>query len=212
MSDEDKKREIKAVLFDLDGVIIDSFDSWYEAFCDTLDRFQMERISREKFRREYWGPDLRENLKKIRIDEPEKAANYCLERQIKNVSRITLFPKVKHVLKYIKKRYKTGLVTNTPKKNALSILDYFGLRNYFDVVVTSNDVVRGKPNPEIIIKACRSIDVDPRETALIGDTWSDISAGKKAGCFVIRVRQDEGEHEDNEVLEVDDIDDIRHFL
>ena len=174
---------VRAVLFDLDGVLVDSKDAWYEAFNDTIKRFGLRGISKEEFEEKYWGPDLRHNIDELGLSEA--AVEYCLKRQLELIDRMRLFPDVRGVLETTHQKYKTGLVTNTPKRNTLKIIEHFRLGKYLDVVVTGDDVSRGKPDPEIILKACAALDVDPAETVLIGDTESDVEAARRAGCFVI---------------------------
>jgi len=178
---------IEAVLFDLDGVIINSFESWYQAFNAMLRRYGREEISREEFKVKCWGPDLKHNLDAWNLDE--EAGHYCIDKQLELVGLIELFPDVKEVLNRIRHeyKYKVGLVTNTPKKNVARILEHFQLARLFDVVITGDDVHEGKPNAEMVIEACRRLKVKPENTILVGDTESDFQAGKSAGCTVIGV-------------------------
>ena len=181
---------IEAVLFDLDGVIINSFESWYQAFNAMLRRYGREEISREEFKVKCWGPDLKHNLDAWNLDE--EAGHYCIDKQLELVELIELFPDVKEVLSRIKHeyKYKVGLVTNTPKKNVTRILEHFQLARLFDVVITGDDVHEGKPNAEMVIEACRRLKVKPENAILVGDTESDFQAGKSAGCTVIGIGAD----------------------
>lgn len=176
---------IEAVLFDLDGVIINSFESWYRAFNAMLKRYRREEISREDFKAKCWGPDLRHNLDAWNLGE--EAGLYCIGKQLELVELIELFPDAKEVLSRIKHKFKVGLVTNTPKKNVARILEHFQLADLFDVVITGDDVHEGKPNAEMVIEACRRLKVKPENAILVGDTESDFQAGKSAGCTVIGI-------------------------
>ena len=176
---------IEAVLFDLDGVIINSFESWYRAFNAMLKRYKREEISREDFKAKCWGPDLRHNLDAWNLGE--EAGLYCIGKQLELVELIELFPNAKEVLSRIKHKFKVGLVTNTPKKNVSKILEHFQLADLFDVVITGDDVHEGKPNAEMVIEACRRLNVKPENAILVGDTESDFQAGKSAGCTVIGI-------------------------
>ena len=176
---------IEAVLFDLDGVIINSFESWYRAFNAMLKRYKREEISREDFKAKCWGPDLRHNLDAWNLGE--EAGLYCIGKQLELVELIELFPEAKEVLSRIKHKFKVGLVTNTPKKNVSKILEHFQLADLFDVVITGDDVHEGKPNAEMVIEACRRLNVKPENAILVGDTESDFQAGKSAGCTVIGI-------------------------
>ncbi len=182
-----KEKKIEAVLFDLDGVLINSFESWYQAFNAMLRSYKKEEMSREEFNAKCWGPDLKHNLNALNLDE--EAGKYCVNEQLNLIGVIELFPGAKEVLSSIREDYKlkVGLVTNTPKKNVYKILEHFRLFNHFDVIVTGDDVKRGKPDAEMVIEACEKLKVKPENVILVGDTESDFMAGKSAGCSVMGV-------------------------
>ncbi|HUV02538.1 MAG TPA: HAD family hydrolase [Desulfobacteria bacterium] len=180
-------RKIEALLFDLDGVLIDSFESWYQAFAKMLKAYGKDEMSRETFRETYWGPGLGHNLATLQLDE--NAADYCVREQIKLIELIALFPGAKEVLRRTKQDYKlkVGLVTNTPRANVTEVFERFRLTNHFDAILTGDDVKRGKPDAEIVLKACEQLNVQPEHAVLVGDTRTDYQAGKAAGCFVVGV-------------------------
>jgi pyrophosphatase PpaX len=178
---------IEAILFDLDGVLIDSFESWYQAFTKMLRAFGKKQISRETFRARCWGPDLRHNLAALQLGED--AAWYVVHEQLKLVGLIELIPGAEEIVRRAREEYrlKIGLVTNTPRANVDEILDHFKLVNHFDAVLTGDDVRKGKPEPELITKACERLAVTPERAVLVGDTRTDFQAGRAAGCLVIGV-------------------------
>jgi len=180
-----KERKIKAILFDLDGVIINSFECWYRAFNAMLRAYGKEKMSIGEFRVKCWGPDLKHNLNALNLGE--EAVKYCITEQLNLIELIEMFPGAKEVLSRVREEYKlkVGLVTNTPKKNVHGILEHFHLFNYFDVIVTGDDVKKGKPDAEMVIEACERLKTKPENVMLVGDTESDFMAGKSAGCPVI---------------------------
>lgn len=177
--------KIAAILFDLDGVLINSLESWYQAFNRMLRAYGKKELSRDVFKANCWGPDLRHNLDVLQLGED--AAEYCVQEQRKLIALIELFPGAGEVLRRTKKKYKlkVGLVTNTPRESVNKILEHFYLSNHFDVILTGDEVKRGKPDPEIVIKACERLNVKPEHVILVGDTKADYQAGKAVGCFVI---------------------------
>jgi HAD superfamily hydrolase (TIGR01549 family) len=84
-------------------------------------------------------------------------------------------------------QYPKALITNTPANCTHQILRNFGIDPYFNTVITSDDVTNAKPAPEPILKACKHLQIQPKNALLIGDTKSDIHAGKTAGCTVIGI-------------------------
>jgi HAD superfamily hydrolase (TIGR01509 family) len=180
-------RKIEAILFDLDGVLIDSFESWYQAFANMLKAYGKPEMSRETFRAKCWGPDLRHNLAALQLNED--AAWYCINEQQKLIGLIELLPDAEAVLRRTREDYKlkVGLVTNTPRANVDTIFEHFKLSNHFDAILTGDDVKRGKPDAEIVITACERLNVQPEHAVLVGDTKTDYQAGKAEGCFVVGV-------------------------
>ena len=172
----------EAILFDLDGVLIDSVDAWLASLNIALDQFNHKMITRDNFIENYWGHDLHDTLNLIGVDQ--RAVAVCNSLYEKNLNVVKLYPNVKSTLEKLN-GYKKCVITNTPKDNTNIILQKFELNQYFDAVVTSDDVILAKPDPEIVFKACKILDVDPVNAIMIGDTKSDIEAGKTAGCIVI---------------------------
>ena len=181
------EKRLKAILFDLDGVLINSFESWYQAFSAMLRAYGKGEASREMFKEHCWGPDLEHTLTTFNLSK--EAGLFCITEQMKLVELIELYPGVEEVLSCVKTDYKlkTGLVTNTPRKNVHRTLEYFHLLNRFDVIVAGDDVTRGKPDAEMVFDACKQLNVNPENVLLVGDTDVDFQAGKSAGCTVIGI-------------------------
>jgi HAD superfamily hydrolase (TIGR01549 family) len=171
-----------AILFDLDGVLVDSVDAWLTSLNIALTQFNHKMITRDDFIDNYWGHDLHNTLNLIGVDQ--RAVVICNSLYKKNLNKVNLYPNVKLTLQKLNS-YKKGLITNTPKDQTNIILKKFDLNKYFDVVITSDDVSYAKPDPEIVLKACKILHVEPKRVIIIGDTKSDIEAGKAAGCKII---------------------------
>ena len=182
-----RKAKLKAILFDLDGVILDSFEAGYSVFNHARKDLNLSAISKEEFRNNVWGGSVHADAK-----------NYFKNKDIKEIEKIyktliseythktKLLPNAENVLKSIKnKNIKIGLVTNTFRKPALEALKFHKIENYFDAVVTADDVEKPKPYPDSILKACEKLNVVPNEAIYVGDTKHDFKAGKSAGCLVV---------------------------
>ncbi len=179
-------KEFKAILFDLDGVLIDSSDAWWSAVNATLEKFGKPKVNKEQFIKTYWGPHLRESFQKINLGQD--AINDCNQQYYHFVDKIKLFPATKKILSTLKPNFKLALVTNTPRDITLFTLKKFSLLNFFDTILGGDDVEKGKPNPEMMRKACQLLRVKPQKAILVGDTEADITSGKKAGCYVIGLK------------------------
>lgn len=181
-----RNMEVKAILFDMDGVLADSIDAWYFVINDTLEHFGFDKISRAKFERRF-GASIESDVKTLYVGKSIREVERVYNLKFRNRKKyVKLFPQSKSVLKALKnKKLKIGLLTNSTNKITFSILNHFKLRKYFDVILTMNDVKRRKPAPDMVLKACRILRVTPKNTILIGDTSNDMIAGKRAGCVTV---------------------------
>jgi HAD superfamily hydrolase (TIGR01509 family) len=171
-----------ALLFDMDGVLVDSFDSWWVALNLALKASHHKEITREEFLEKYWGHDLDDNVKAMGLER--EVGNLCVKIYSNQVDMVRIYPGTTSILQKLD-GYKKGIITNTPRNCTDKILNKFNMRRYFDAVITSDDVTKGKPNPEVIFMASDVLDVNPKKIVLVGDTESDVKAGKAAGCIVI---------------------------
>ena len=176
--------EPTTLLFDLDGVIVNSADVWLLSLNTALEYFDHKPINLDLFNEKFWGNDVNNTLEVLGL--PKKALDIVNKTYLKNIDRVEIFSDVELTLKYLK-YFKKGIITNTPKIIALYLLEKFNILKYFNIIVTSDDVKYGKPNPEIIIKACKLLGVQPKEVVIIGDTINDIEAGKNLECEVIGI-------------------------
>ena len=103
-----------------------------------------------------------------------------------NIDYIKIFPDTKKTLQQLAS-YKKAIITNTPTDCTKQILRKLHIKRYFQEIVTSDDVKKAKPDPEIVIKACERLNVKPETAILVGDTQNDVKAGRIAGCTVIGI-------------------------
>jgi HAD superfamily hydrolase (TIGR01509 family) len=171
----------------MDGVLIDSLDSWWISLNSSLRTFGYKEISKEEFIERYWGYDLSYNLKKMGLNLG--VVTFCNNVYSEQIGEIRIYPDTKYTLQKLN-RYKKGIITNTPKDCAYQIVKKFDIEQYFDAIVTSDEVSKGKPDPSIIFKACKILDVDPKTVVLVGDTKNDVKAGKAANCKVFGINID----------------------
>jgi len=179
------KHKVKAVLFDLDGVLVDSKNAWFHVFNDTLKHFGVKPVSKKWFSK-IFGNTIEKNIKifiKITTKEANKLA---IKYFAKNRKYVRVFPNSVNVLKKLSNNnVKMALITNTPKRILVPTLRHYKLKKYFKAIVTVDDVKRGKPAPDMALKACRMLKVRPKNTILVGDTKNDMIAGKRAECITV---------------------------
>lgn len=183
---------IKAVIFDLDGTVVDSMWMWEAIDIEYLARFGIplppdlqKNISGMSFRETavYFKETFHipDSLDKIKSDWNEMAMDkYCNE--------VTLKPGVLDFLKRLKEQgIKTGIATSNSKELAFAVLEALGLQPYFDEVHMSCEVAKGKPAPDIYLWVAECLEVAPEKCLVFEDISEGIRAGKAAGMKVCGV-------------------------
>jgi phosphoglycolate phosphatase/pyrophosphatase PpaX len=180
------RKNIKAVLFDLDGVLIDSYHAWYRQFNDALKHFGHKPIPERVFRH-HWGQSTEEDVRIFMSERtPDQVRRYFSRHFDDYVHYVRVNPLAHDTLKKLcAMRLKLGCVTNSHRSIVKKILKNAHLEKFFAVVVTADDVKNPKPSPDMIVHACQRLRVEPGETLFLGDTTTDVQAGKRAGCVVI---------------------------
>lgn len=178
----------KAIIFDLDGVIVDTmpyhFLAWYEALRPEGVRVScFDVYSREG---ERWQKTLKELLLEAGIRPTEKKLRIIFERRKKIFKRNFkrhIFKGAEEFLSCLKaKEYLLGLVTGTPLVEVKKILSRKTLC-LFDCVVSGDSVKMGKPHPEPFLLAAQRLNVPPGRCFVIENAPHGIESAKKAGMF-----------------------------
>ncbi len=184
------RNNIKAILFDLDGVLVDSYMAWFALFNQALKHFNFSEITEAVFQR-HWGQSTEED---VRIFMPgrtlDEVRSYFLEHFIDFVNQVKVNPDAMMVLEAIAdKRVKLGCITNSHREIVDAVLRNSKLNRFFEVVLTADDLPP-KPAPDMLMKACAQLGILPEEAVYIGDTITDIKAAAAAGCRFIGYRLD----------------------
>ena len=182
----------KAVIFDMDGVIVDSmpyhFIAWYEAlrpFGVRVNCFDIYSKEGEK-----WDKSMKEFLSRARINPTKKMMRTIfLERKkiFDKYFRRYIFKGAEEILGCLKaKSYRLALVTGTNSREINKILPC-KIRKLFECVVSGDSVKRGKPFPDPYIKASKILGLKPAECVVIENAPYGILSAKNAGMFCIAV-------------------------
>ena len=181
--------DIKAVIFDLDGVIVTTDDCHYTAWKKMADDegIYFDRKINERLR----GVSRMQSLE-IVLEKSDKA--YTEQEKLalaakKNAYYVDLIQKLTphDVLGGVMKNLKTlkehgiKIAIGSSSKNTPIILNRIGLTDYFDVVSDGNNIKNSKPDPEVFIKAAEMLNIAPENCMIVEDADAGIEAGKLAG-------------------------------
>lgn len=195
---------MRAVLFDLDGVLVDSLEAWFNVFNKTRENYKFPKVTKEKFIEEIWGCSFetaaRDYLGDMNVEELKK---YYFSHFDEFMNDTKIMPGVKGMLDEIrKKELKMAVVTNTNRNIVMKMLEVNGLTKYFDVIVAGDDVEEGKPEPYSILQACKQLIIKPSEGLFVGDTDNDKLAAKAASMTFVgfKIKGDYKINEPDELL------------
>ncbi|MFC4320537.1 beta-phosphoglucomutase [Litchfieldia salsa] len=189
--------EIKAFIFDLDGVITDSAEYHFLAWKALSDELNIP-FTRE-FNEELKGISRMDSLEKILVNgqmsgaysEKEKVqlatrknAHYCT--LIEQITPQDILPGIKELLIDLKEHgYKIGVASVS--KNAFTVLSALQLNDMFDHIVDAKKIVNSKPDPEIFLRAAEYLSVSPEDCIGIEDAAAGIESIKSAGMYAVGV-------------------------
>jgi HAD superfamily hydrolase (TIGR01509 family) len=178
----------KAIIFDLDGTLIDSIPAHLHAYQElAISEFGIQ-LDQEKIL-EHFGKKSRDIITAL-FPLSEKNIDILVEKKQRlyrqSFNRVKLLPGTKKVLRTAKERsIKCALGTSSSKKNVEITLKEFGLE--FDIIIAGEDIERGKPHPATFLKIAQRLDISSDDCFVIGDAIYDIIAAKKAGMLAIGV-------------------------
>lgn len=184
---------IKAVIFDLDGLLIDSEIIAYKIYQDLLTPYGIEFTIKD-YAENFSGKMMVKNVN-YAIQKYDLSWNVqevlgkilAMEKELL-AKGVDLKSGAKELLAYLKENhYKIAMASSSIKERALDILEQHDIAQYFDEFVFGYEVEKGKPNPDIFIKACEKIGEKPEECLVLEDSEAGIQAAHSANIPVICV-------------------------
>ena len=178
---------MRALLFDLDGVLVQTYAVWHALINACAHERGYPAISDEAMQAS-WGQgveaDARTFFPGISVAELAELYN---ARFFDHVGELEVMPGAARVVERIRAAgLLTAVVTNTPAPLATALLSHAAVEP--DVLVGGTDVPRPKPAPDIVLRACELLGVAPAETAVVGDSDFDRRAARAAGSRFIGFR------------------------
>ena len=186
----------KAVLFDLDGVLVDACDWHYEALNRALYEVVRYKIPREEHISTYNGLPT---LVKLKMLSEKGIINDCDFKEVSNLKQeLTLgvindlcqldYPKISLMSRLRDEGYRLGCVTNSIEKTAKLMLKKSGVLPFMNCVISNEHVSNPKPHPEGYIAAMVFLNSLPSDTIIVEDSEKGLQAAMQTGSRVIRVK------------------------
>ena len=185
---------IKAVLFDMDGVLIDARDWHYEALNKSLGLVGLTS-SRDDHPHAFDGLPTREKLRMLSEQYFLPARLHSFINQVKQrytleITNAKCRPMFQHeyaLSRLSREGLKIAVCSNSVRATIELMMNLSGLMKYVDLILSNEDVARSKPDPEIYLAAMDKLGMKPGECIVIEDNPKGIAAGKASGAFVLPV-------------------------
>ncbi len=180
---------IKAIIFDLDGLLIDSEPVYAEAYSHAFAVFGLT-LTKEEFY-DYWtskGGSVEKYVKEKGIDiNPDNIRQE--KRKWYENNHMKLLKPMKGAKECIKRMdgFPKAICSVSRRDEVMNALNIIGIKNVFDVIVTNEDVEKRKPDPEGFLNAAKRLGFRPEECVVVEDAEKGVIAGKTAGMKVIAV-------------------------
>lgn len=181
-----------AVVFDCDGTLVDSMPAHFDAWCEALALHGAGGIFKEDVFFAMGGRptiDIVVELNdeyNLRLD-PEAVALAKREFYLKRLNMVTLIEEVAEFADGLRGKIPMAIATGGTRMVIEKTLKRVGISDWFDEVVTAEDVVRGKPSPEIFLKAAQLLGVEPSRCLALEDAPSGILSAQRAGMQVMAI-------------------------
>ncbi|MCX8080595.1 MAG: HAD-IA family hydrolase [Bacteroidia bacterium] len=189
----------KAVIFDMDGILIDSEPLWREAMMRIFEQYGFG-ITEEQCR----------STKGMKIEEVislwNRQKSLCWEDELKIKMEIhKLLLKLLHqkgkaipgamdaILAAKTRRFKIGLATSSDRTLMEAVVKKLGVTQFFDAMVCADGALKAKPHPDVYLECAKRMGVSPRQCVAVEDSYFGLKSARSAGMFVIGVPESECE-------------------
>ena len=181
-------KTLQAILFDVDGTLLDTREFMYQAFEHTCQEYNVPGVTRDRLAA-LVGSSLESIYESLAPSHDYRVlCDTHRSFQETHLHLSVLFPNVETTLAALQKRgVRLAAVTTRSKRTSVRTLENAGIARFFDVVVSGEDVTNLKPDPEPLLYALNKLRTAPSQAAMVGDTAADVLAGKSAGTRTVAV-------------------------
>lgn len=186
------KSGFDAVIFDLDGTLVDSMPAHFEAWCEALALYGAGGVFKEDVFMAMGGRPTRDIVVELNDEydlrlDPETVAFAKREAFLKRLKTITLIDEVVDFASSMRGKVPLAIASGGTRMVVEKILKEVGISDWFDEVVTVDDVALGKPEPDVFLHAARLVGVVPAMCLAMDDAPAGILAAERAGMQVLAI-------------------------
>jgi 2-phosphoglycolate phosphatase len=189
---------VRGVIFDLDGTLIDSYQAIYLSFYYTYSEMGLPPLSFKQVEKAV-GRGLSHTFRELLGEERVPLALSLFRKRYEEVFRTHthLLPDVRQVVESLQDQgIQLAVATNKLGRFSRAILEHFGIAERFAVILGDGDVSQNKPDPEMLYLALEKMGVGKEKAIFVGDSVIDIQTGKNAGIRVFAVPTGNTDRED----------------
>jgi pyrophosphatase PpaX len=178
-------REFRAVLFDVDGTLVDSLEMIVAGLGDTFEWYSGFRPERS-YIESLMGIPLRDQMRLFSLHEPtseelDARVEYALAAYQRHAHREAPFGAAIEALRHVAKTgRKVALVTSRNQTEVDHLMSHFPAPEAVDVIVCASDVTHPKPHPESAFLACNKLGIEPADAVFVGDSIFDLQCARDA--------------------------------
>lgn len=181
-----------AVIFDCDGTLVDSMPAHFEAWCEALALYGAGGVFKEDVFLAMGGRPTRDIVVELNDEydlrlNPEAVAFAKREAFLKRMDSVRLIDEIAAFAESLRGKMPLAVASGGSRMVVEKTLRVVGISDWFDEVVTADDVVEGKPAPDIFLHAARLLGVVPARCLALDDAPAGILAAQRAGMQVIAV-------------------------
>lgn len=209
--------KIKAIIFDMDGVLIEAKDWHYEALNKALGLFGME-ISRYDHLVTYDGLPTKKKLEMLTTErglpqELHEFINTLKQQYTLSMVHTHCKPRFHHeyALSRLKQEgYKLAVASNSIRQSVQTMMEQSALIGYLEFYLSNQDVSAGKPDPEIYLSAIHRLALSPKECLIVEDNENGIQAAKASGAWLMEVDEVDEVNYENIIGHIRQIEGLTH--